>query len=68
MLHRPGPGAGAWAGHGLGGVIWAGSGAGWSQAVHQAVTQVDATLVSGFTVVMQGMAVLAQLEKQEIQL
>jgi hypothetical protein len=39
-----------------------------TQAVQQAVTQVDVTLVSGFTVVVQGMAVLAQLEKQEIQL
>ena len=39
-----------------------------TQAVHQAVTQVDATLVSGFTAMVQGIAVLAQLEKQEIQL
>jgi molybdenum cofactor biosynthesis enzyme MoaA len=41
---------------------------GATQAVQQAVTQVDSTLATGFTVLAQGMAVLAQLEEQEIQL
>ena len=41
---------------------------GATQAVQQAVNQVDSTLVTGFTVLAQDMAVLAQLEEQEIQL
>ena len=41
---------------------------GATQAVQQAVIQVDSTLVTGFTVLTQGMAVIAQLEEQEIQL
>jgi molybdenum cofactor biosynthesis enzyme MoaA len=41
---------------------------GATQAVQQAVIQVDSTLVTGFTVLAQDMAVIAQLEEQEIQL